>query len=215
MPRTWNQKIEADSLRQSFVGRKVFQIQFPLAARNGVTRWSAASHIASLLPDHRHRDALVWSLPPRTMASRGRRRNHARKFAYLRGQYRPRTALHCPVPWTVLPDALAFAWLGGLCSLLLLSRKQSHAIAGHIQLTKIGPINVCLLIRGRQMATQRLALSCNVITGRMGSHHHLIRAIFAFRACKRGSLQIGDRVMPEPILVGRSREKSGDRQACG
>ena len=57
------------------------------------------------------------------------------------------------------------------------------------------------------MTTQRLGLIMNGVTGRMGLNQHLIRSIVAIR--ERGGVRLknGDRVMPDPILVGRSAEK--------
>src|SRR5437868_8461149 len=57
------------------------------------------------------------------------------------------------------------------------------------------------------MATQRLGLIMHGVTGRMGMNQHLIRSICAIRAQGGVTLANGDRVMPDPILVGRSSEK--------
>lgn len=57
------------------------------------------------------------------------------------------------------------------------------------------------------MTTQRLGLIMNGITGRMGLNQHLIRSIVAIREQGGVRLKNGDRVMPDPILVGRSAEK--------
>jgi predicted dehydrogenase len=47
----------------------------------------------------------------------------------------------------------------------------------------------------------------NGVTGRMGTNQHLIRSILAIR--KQGGVRLanGDIAMPDPILVGRNREK--------
>ena len=45
------------------------------------------------------------------------------------------------------------------------------------------------------------------ITGRMGMNQHLIRSIAAIRAQGGVVLKNGDRVMPDPILIGRNAEK--------
>jgi len=45
------------------------------------------------------------------------------------------------------------------------------------------------------------------VTGRMGTNQHLIRSILAIRAAGGVVLKSGDRVMPDPILVGRNAEK--------
>ena len=57
------------------------------------------------------------------------------------------------------------------------------------------------------MTTQRLGVIMNGVTGRMGLNQHLIRSIVAIR--DQGGVQLanGDRVMPDPILVGRDAEK--------
>ena len=57
------------------------------------------------------------------------------------------------------------------------------------------------------MATQRLGLIMHGVTGRMGYNQHLVRSICAIRAQGGVLLPNGDRVMPDPILVGRDAEK--------
>lgn len=57
------------------------------------------------------------------------------------------------------------------------------------------------------MAQQRLGIIMNGVTGRMGMNQHLIRSIVAIRAQGGVALKNGDRVMPDPILVGRNAEK--------
>jgi predicted dehydrogenase len=57
------------------------------------------------------------------------------------------------------------------------------------------------------MTTQRLGLIMNGVTGRMGLNQHLIRSIVALRNEGGVKLANGDRIMPDPILVGRSAEK--------
>jgi predicted dehydrogenase len=57
------------------------------------------------------------------------------------------------------------------------------------------------------MAQHRLGLIMNGVTGRMGMNQHLIRSIAAIRAQGGVALKNGDRVMPDPILVGRNAEK--------
>src|SRR4029078_639615 len=58
------------------------------------------------------------------------------------------------------------------------------------------------------MGEKRLGIVMNGVTGRMVMNQHLIRSIAAIRAQGGVSLKNGDRVMPDPILVGRSEEKS-------
>ena len=57
------------------------------------------------------------------------------------------------------------------------------------------------------MAQHRLGIIMNGVTGRMGMNQHLIRSILAIRAQGGVALKNGDRVMPDPILVGRNSEK--------
>src|SRR6185503_2368457 len=45
------------------------------------------------------------------------------------------------------------------------------------------------------------------VTGRMGTNQHLVRSILAIRNDGGVLLSNGDRVMPDPILVGRNAEK--------
>jgi predicted dehydrogenase len=57
------------------------------------------------------------------------------------------------------------------------------------------------------MSTQRLGLIMHGVTGRMGTNQHLARSIAAIRAQGGVLLGNGDRVMPDPILVGRNADK--------
>ena len=57
------------------------------------------------------------------------------------------------------------------------------------------------------MTERRIGLIMNGVTGRMGMNQHLIRSIAAIRAEGGVKLANGDRIMPDPILVGRNREK--------
>ena len=57
------------------------------------------------------------------------------------------------------------------------------------------------------MAVRRLGLIMHGITGRMGLNQHLVRSILAIREQGGVLLPDGDRVMPDPILVGRNAEK--------
>ncbi len=57
------------------------------------------------------------------------------------------------------------------------------------------------------MAAQRLGIIMNGVTGRMGLNQHLVRSIVAIRKQGGVTLSNGDRVMPDPILVGRNAEK--------
>ena len=57
------------------------------------------------------------------------------------------------------------------------------------------------------MADQRIGIIMNGVTGRMGLNQHLIRSILAIRAQGGVALASGDRVMPDPIIVGRNGDK--------
>ncbi|MFC7611982.1 Gfo/Idh/MocA family protein [Teichococcus aestuarii] len=57
------------------------------------------------------------------------------------------------------------------------------------------------------MADRRIGIVMNGVTGRMGMNQHLIRSIAAIRQEGGVRLANGDRLMPDPILVGRNREK--------
>ena len=57
------------------------------------------------------------------------------------------------------------------------------------------------------MATRRLGIIMNGVTGRMGTNQHLVRSILAIRKEGGVALPNGDRVMPDPILVGRNADK--------
>lgn len=57
------------------------------------------------------------------------------------------------------------------------------------------------------MAERRVGVIMNGVTGRMGTNQHLVRSILAIRKQGGVLLSNGDRVMPDPILVGRNAEK--------
>ena len=57
------------------------------------------------------------------------------------------------------------------------------------------------------MTTQRLGIIMHGVTGRMGMNQHLIRSIVAIRNQGGVTLSNGDKVMPDPILIGRNAEK--------
>lgn len=57
------------------------------------------------------------------------------------------------------------------------------------------------------MATQRLGLIMHGVTGRMGMNQHLIRSIVAIRNQGGVALSNGDRLMPDPVLIGRDAAK--------
>lgn len=57
------------------------------------------------------------------------------------------------------------------------------------------------------MSQQTIGVIMNGVTGRMGTHQHLVRSILAIR--KQGGIPLpnGDVLMPDPILVGRNQSK--------
>lgn len=57
------------------------------------------------------------------------------------------------------------------------------------------------------MTTINLGIIMNGVTGRMGTNQHLIRSIVAIRNQGGVTLQNGDIIMPDPILVGRNEDK--------
>jgi predicted dehydrogenase len=57
------------------------------------------------------------------------------------------------------------------------------------------------------VATRSLGIIMHGVTGRMGLNQHLIRSILAIRKQGGVALPNGDRVIPDPILVGRNAEK--------
>ncbi|MFK7692525.1 Gfo/Idh/MocA family protein [Paenibacillus sp. HJGM_3] len=60
------------------------------------------------------------------------------------------------------------------------------------------------------MAIHQIGIIMNGVTGRMGTNQHLIRSIVAIR--KQGGVELpnGDKIMPDPILVGRQESKLQD-----
>jgi len=57
------------------------------------------------------------------------------------------------------------------------------------------------------MSNRRLGIIMNGVTGRMGTNQHLVRSVLAIRAQGGVQLANGDRVMPDPILIGRNADK--------
>ena len=57
------------------------------------------------------------------------------------------------------------------------------------------------------MGEQRLGLIMHGVTGRMGYNQHLVRSILAIRDQGGIVLKNGDRLMPDPILVGRNADR--------
>ena len=57
------------------------------------------------------------------------------------------------------------------------------------------------------MTTRRIGLIMNGVTGRMGMNQHLVRSIVAIRKQGGVPLKNGDRLLPDPVLVGRDESK--------
>ena len=57
------------------------------------------------------------------------------------------------------------------------------------------------------MAVNRLGIIMHGVTGRMGYNQHLVRSILAIRDQGGVLLASGDKVVPDPILVGRNADK--------
>ena len=57
------------------------------------------------------------------------------------------------------------------------------------------------------MKTHTVGIIMNGVTGRMGTHQHLVRSILAIR--EQGGLKIGEGevIIPEPVLLGRNEAK--------
>src|SRR5579863_6566414 len=62
-------------------------------------------------------------------------------------------------------------------------------------------------LRSAAMATCTVTIAINGATGRMGTHHHLHRSLLTIRREGGLPLRNGDRLVPEPIILGRNREK--------
>jgi len=59
----------------------------------------------------------------------------------------------------------------------------------------------------QDMPIQRLGIIMHGVTGRMGMNQHLIRSILAIRAQGGVTLSNGDKVMPDPIIIGRNADR--------
>jgi predicted dehydrogenase len=57
------------------------------------------------------------------------------------------------------------------------------------------------------MAIRTLRIAMEGVTGRLGTNQHLIRSLLAIRQEGGLPLQNGDRLMPEPVLLGRNPDK--------
>jgi predicted dehydrogenase len=57
------------------------------------------------------------------------------------------------------------------------------------------------------MAEKRIGILMHGVTGRMGMNQHLVRSILEIRKQGGVALRDGTRLMPDPMLIGRNREK--------
>jgi len=57
------------------------------------------------------------------------------------------------------------------------------------------------------MALRTIRIAMEGVTGRLGTNQHLIRSLLAIRQEGGLPLQNGDRLMPEPVLLGRNPDK--------
>jgi predicted dehydrogenase len=57
------------------------------------------------------------------------------------------------------------------------------------------------------MASRRIGIIMHGVTGRMGLNQHLVRSILAIRAAGGVVLSDGSQLMPDPIIVGRNKDK--------
>ena len=57
------------------------------------------------------------------------------------------------------------------------------------------------------MSTRTLGIVMHGVTGRMGTNQHLVRSILAIRDQGGVRLSNGDRVLPDPVLIGRDSAK--------
>src|SRR5262245_21622846 len=57
------------------------------------------------------------------------------------------------------------------------------------------------------MALRTLRIAMEGVTGRLGTNQHLVRSLLAIRNEGGLPLRGGDRLMPEPVLLGRNPDK--------
>jgi predicted dehydrogenase len=63
------------------------------------------------------------------------------------------------------------------------------------------------LHKGDDPAMHKIGIIMNGVTGRMGTHQHLVRSILAIRDQGGVALPGGEALMPDPVLVGRNEKK--------
>ena len=57
------------------------------------------------------------------------------------------------------------------------------------------------------MATRTIRVLMDGVTGRLGQNQHLIRSVLAIKGEGGITLSNGDRLVPEPVLIGRNADK--------
>ena len=57
------------------------------------------------------------------------------------------------------------------------------------------------------MAIRKIRIAMDGVTGRLGTNQHLIRSVLAIRDEGGLALKNGDRLVPEPVLLGRNPDK--------
>src|SRR5262249_15057364 len=95
----------------------------------------------------------------------------------------------------------------GACAVKLCIVMDSHQ--NRLRMSAVEPRSCSDIQRGatKKMTQHRLGIIMNGATGRMGMNQHLIRSIVAIRAAGGVALKNGDKVMPDPILVGRNEAR--------
>jgi len=86
---------------------------------------------------------------------------------------------------------------------------EIHLVEIHVVRLHVVELHVVEIDEGDDVAERTVRVIMNGVTGRMGYRQHLVRSILAIRDDGGVRLPGGDRILVEPILVGRSAEKLG------
>src|SRR5690606_28117422 len=78
---------------------------------------------------------------------------------------------------------------------------------GAMRLGSNQPVTTSRICRRTRMAEQRIGIIMHGVTGRMGYNQHLVRSILAIRDQGGIALSNGDRLVVDPIIVGRDADK--------